>query len=421
MLTLRPAHAARSFLAVALFAATALASAAERLPRAGDDAIDQLVAQVCDKQVVMLGEDAQHGSGATLQAKAEVVRRLVERCGFDAVHFESQLYDFLDFEAAVRAGRATPALLADAIGGFWATTADMQTLIAFLFDRASRSGLDVQGLDPQLGGATQRYAQDRLPGELVSSLGENEREACRADMARFTGWVFDAATPFDDAFRRRVTHCAARVRESASPRDPAAGADVVVRLAENFRMAVALAGKADLDMREQAMFDNLVWLASRRVPAPRIIVWCATAHALRQGRGGSAFSPLGERLAARFGDRIAAIGFSAAAGSIAPPRSAPTPIEPAPAASLEGRAFAGASAPAGDAVFVGRPTLAALGPISSRVVSVARWRTEDWSALLDGILVLREERPPRYLRPPAPMQDAAGWRSARPSPRPPPR
>ena len=73
------------WLLIPLAAALALAGcasapppAAPGAPRAAPSALDSVVADLCSKQVVLLGEPGHHGSGATLQAKVELVRRLTD-------------------------------------------------------------------------------------------------------------------------------------------------------------------------------------------------------------------------------------------------------------------------------------------------------------------------------------------------------
>ena len=87
--------------------------------------------------MVLLGEDSSHGSGATLEAKVAIVERLIEECHFSAVFFESQAYDFLDLELALAARTATPEQLADAIGGLWSTTREIDPLVSFLYQAAA--------------------------------------------------------------------------------------------------------------------------------------------------------------------------------------------------------------------------------------------------------------------------------------------
>src|SRR5262249_1739432 len=60
------------FCAIALFA---LASVSPPCKATETTAIDEAVRDVCGKQVVLLGEDANHGSGATVTLKVALVER----------------------------------------------------------------------------------------------------------------------------------------------------------------------------------------------------------------------------------------------------------------------------------------------------------------------------------------------------------
>ena len=60
-------------LALATLSSGGRAFAGERPSSSAE--IDRLVGDVCDRQVVMLGEDAGHGAGATISAKAVVVEK----------------------------------------------------------------------------------------------------------------------------------------------------------------------------------------------------------------------------------------------------------------------------------------------------------------------------------------------------------
>lgn len=169
-----------ALLALLLFVASGgLAFAAGMAPSAdGSGEIQRLVGDLCSRQVVLLGEDANHGSGRTLELKVTLVQRLIDTCGFNAVLFESQLYDFLDLDRSFAGRSATPAQLADAIGGLWSTTREIDPLVSYLFRQASAGRVKLFGLDPQLGGATGLYAQRHLPAQLAASLAPDRRKAC---------------------------------------------------------------------------------------------------------------------------------------------------------------------------------------------------------------------------------------------------
>ncbi len=57
--------------------------------------LDSIVTDICNKKIVLLGEDANHGSGKTMEVKIALIRRLIEECKFSAVFFESPVYEFL--------------------------------------------------------------------------------------------------------------------------------------------------------------------------------------------------------------------------------------------------------------------------------------------------------------------------------------
>jgi len=86
--------------------------------------LDRVIRDVCNKRVVLLGEDSHHGGGGTMAAKTALVRRLMDECGFSAVVFEASLAEFVDLNRAFAAGKASRAHVADAIGGLWSVAGE---------------------------------------------------------------------------------------------------------------------------------------------------------------------------------------------------------------------------------------------------------------------------------------------------------
>jgi erythromycin esterase-like protein len=116
--------------------------------------LDGLVNDVCTKSVVLLGEEGHHAGGHTVEVKSELVKRLIERCGFNAVYFESSAYEFYDLNRRLAAGTSAREQVADAIGGLWSTSNAIDPLVAYLYTQASVGRIRLAGLDPQLGTAT---------------------------------------------------------------------------------------------------------------------------------------------------------------------------------------------------------------------------------------------------------------------------
>jgi erythromycin esterase-like protein len=361
--------------------------------KAAEDAeVDRLVRDVCDKQVVLLGEDANHGSGATVALKVNIVEQLVDRCGFRRVAFESGFYDFVNFWRAADRGEATQAQLADAIGGLWSTTSELQPLLPFLLTRANRRAINVIGLDLQPGGATYRYAQRSMPDDLATYLGGDRKTACRDEIDRLTNWRYDDKTSFyDDATRARIRSCAIEIENAAKRRESSPNDAADAAMASNLAASVDLEGPEAAARRDKAMYENLAWYLAKDGKRVKTIVWCATVHASKAPSSSrSDLKPMGAYVRDALGDRSAAIGFSALSGDYGRPEQPPKKLIPAPDESLEARSLSGF---AGDLRYLDREALDTAGEIPARALNYARFDSANWHRLVDGIVVVRNEEP----------------------------
>src|SRR5437868_12978208 len=66
--------------------------------------VDAVVREMCRKTVALIGESPVHGFGKTLEFKVELVRRLIDDCHYNALFFESGIYDFLNLQEQVKSG-----------------------------------------------------------------------------------------------------------------------------------------------------------------------------------------------------------------------------------------------------------------------------------------------------------------------------
>ena len=380
-----------------------LCSAAALPAHAASDAaaLDRAVRDVCDKQVVLLGEDATHGSGKTLEIKVELITRLIDRCGFSAVAFESQIYDFLALERSFATSSAKPAQLADAIGGLWSTTREIEPLVSYLFERAARGQVRLVGLDPQVGGATQHYTQALLPRELSGYLEAGRQQECAEQLERLTDYRYDAATPYDETAREQLRACAVEIQARAENQADRNGAVFAARMALNLSRYLDMSSDDASNVRDRAMFDNLMWHRSRFTAGMKTIVWCATVHAVKQAPVDSKLIPIGHYVHQALGVRAAAIGFSALTGSYGRPNRPPTILAAAPPGALEQLAL---QDPTQEIVYINAAQLRKRGEVAARTINYPRFITARWDQLLDGIIVLRQERPPEYVRSAKPQQ-----------------
>lgn len=364
--------------------------------------MDRLVADVCGKQVVLLGEDSHHGSGSTLEAKAEIVERLIGECHFSAVFFESQVYDFIGLREALSDKLATPAQVADSIGGLWSTTAEMDPLIDYLFRAASDRQVVLAGLDLQTGGATNFYTQQRLPSRLARYLEGRERARCEVALHRLTNWEYDDESLYDDNAIRQLRSCLVDIQAGIAKHADTSAADSTF-MASNLMQSLDM--PSDAGLRDAAMYKNFLWLRQRLPANAKIVVWCATIHARKTGADQpGAATPMGAYIHELLGARAAAIGFSALSGSYGRMGRQTVELIPAAPDSLEGRALAHYDGPVR---YVDSRQLHAYGKIAGRAIEYGKPQSRDWGDVIDGLVVLRQEQPPHYVHGAKPRQSPA--------------
>ena len=342
---------------------------------------------VCGKQVVILGELPSHGEARAFEAKAKIVQRLIDRCGFDALLFEAPLYDFIGFQEGGEQHRAVAAQLDRAIGRFW-WTRELTDWRRWLFRRAAQGGLVLGGLDDQVS-VTSDYARATLPGLVAASSLQGASE-CEQVVARHLDWRYDAGTPFDEPEQIRLQRCvreaadALAVRAEGSRRTPERA--MLENLANYIDRQRGAPGSLD---RDEVMYRNALWHIERMPAASKVIIWTATVHASRtQGRLPQ--QPLGAWLAAEWGPGLASVGFTAFAGWSSMAGQPRKPLPEAPPGSLEARATEG-NAPW---VFLNASALRRIGHAPSRLLG--SFTEADWSAYFDGVVVIREEVAPVF-------------------------
>lgn len=390
-----------------------------------EQAAARVAAAVCDKRIVLLGELPEHGHARGFGVKARIVEHLVARCGFRAVLFEAGSFDFFGLERAIAATRRAPRgpagaaagagrtdsldlALARAIGGFW-WTRELAGWRRWLLHEALAGHVALGGLDDQPS-ATAAYARATLPGQVGAAVPPARAAECRDAVARYFGWGYTEALPYDSAERARLADCTrlASDRALAARTSTARAADrtpdevMLVDIASYFARerdrGDAGGGGAGTPDRDLAMAQHLAWWSARLPPDARIVVWTATVHAARAPGASPVLPlrvpPLGARLAERWGDRLAVIGFTALRGEWSRAGGPVQPLAPLPPHALEARALAGAAADTAGWAYLDRAALRSLGSVPSRLLGEVT--TTDWSIAFDGVLVIRDEAAPTF-------------------------
>ena len=368
-----------AFASLALLVSTATAQATQRSP------VDQVVAAGCDKNLVLLGELPSHGEAKAFEAKAQVVTRLVEECGFDALLFEAPMYEFEALRQPAPDQTAPVVGLENAIGRFW-TTAELAGWRTWLLAQTAGGRLRVGGIDDQPG-ATSARTRRLLPGLIAAAMPASDGLQCREVVARHLTWGYTEQTPFDGDEKARLLGCANAAQATLSEQAPAAG---TTALASAFRRYVRRqAGDERAPTRDDSMLSALEWHLAALPRGSRVVIWTSTVHAAREP-GGRSYVPLGHWLAQSHGKQFLAVGFTAAAGTSSMAGAGPRTLEVAPPESLEARAL-GESL---DSAYVGGALLRSMDGRPSRLYGT--FSAHPWSRHFDAVVVYRNESAPTF-------------------------
>lgn len=386
----------RNWIATLALSLAAVSAHAETAP-AFDASLDSATKALCSKQVALIGESGFHGDGETVAFKVALVQRLANRCHFGAVLFEASHYDFLALDRARREHRpVSQELLAAAVGQLWNLDTAFAPLLRFLHARFEMGRLALGGIDDQLGVRGAVYSNDVLPTELARYASADMRRPCAQALRARIGRADPADAP--DA-RTDLVACLADIRAGVN-RSAAIDAVTRAELREmvdaigRFVARDAIDGRYYAPARDRSMFATFRWIMSRLPKGTKVLVWAANEHVAKDARQSPSFADggnFGSLVHAAYGARAYALGFSAAGGSFRWSSSEARQIPPAPPGSLEAVAITGTKAPS---AFLEYRQLCRLGTRPGAVFG-HRYVDAQWSAVFDGLVVFRTERPPR--------------------------
>lgn len=368
-------------------------------------------------RLVLLGE-ADHRSGSDFLAKTRLVKFLHRELGFDLLAFEAPMYDMMVAWDRLLAG--TPAQDAFRLGaGTWADAVQMQPLSAYVGEHArGKYPLEIAGFDHQHQIASlfhftddlSAFLKDRGVGGPLAKPESSER-AVLQDLSQVLSRYGVAPRPTAAAVRAFMAAVDESVATVSAMPDSRGRqwAQILRNVACHARFVWGQLGIGSCN-RDQQMAENLLWLANDRYRGRKIIVWTATAHAVRvpklsllgvpDGQGGDASSMgryVGEALRSQ-SYVIAMTSYSGRGNREIVVDQNPLPeLEELVAATglrygfLDLRRVADGSWLRGE--FLARP--------AGHTTIAARW-----SDLLDALVFVREQEPRRSAGPPAESAEA---------------
>jgi erythromycin esterase len=350
-----------------------------------------------EARVVNLGE-ATHGDGAAFLAKTRLVKYLHQRLGFDVLVLESSLYTCTKMWSALVGGAQAYDAAALCVFDTWKESAQMQPLFEYLADNARTDHpLAVWGMDPQLSGSAsnavllhdieQVFGEERVREfaathhRLLDVMTRRSPEQTAADEASLRSLRQSVESlPHEEApFWRRVVEGMLYMHEDHR------------LFHENGRKVAVRA----LNLRDEEMARNLIWLALERFPDRKLIVWSASIHGARavpQEERATPREVMGEFVSAELGDAYSSVGFLAYEGAyrvVTDPRT--YTLERAAPDSLEGM-FVAAGIENGILGLRGAPFGPFERPLVARPMGYET-RRASWPAVFDAVVFIRTMTP----------------------------
>ncbi|MEK7729093.1 MAG: erythromycin esterase family protein [candidate division KSB1 bacterium] len=356
-------------------------------------------------RLLLLGE-ATHGDGATFAAKVRLIKFLHREMGFEVLAFESGMYDCEKAWSLIQSGMPAAKAAHQSLFGLWSESRQVQPVFEYIDTmRESERPLRLTGFDLQFSG---KISRDSLLVDLenflrAASVDTSSWLVVKTTLdtlfrfnSRFRKMTAPRQEDFYNASRRLREGIASAQFDDASqavhatsntPLPPSRGelsqqhpehspleggqggvslerinhsqfatssrANFWLQLLKSTETLLRFSWNANFDkpdpkilnLRDQQMGENLLWLARKRFANKKIIVWAATSHSSRNRQnirapnrgaiGESGMVPMGDYVWKELGAQSYVLGFVAHHGRSGVRGRSPWDLAAPRASSLE--------------------------------------------------------------------------------------
>ncbi len=269
-----------------------------------------------DKRIVFLGESS-HGVAQFNLAKTRLIQFLHQEMGYNVLAFESGLGDVMNAQGKIDK-QAALQKMKDAIFGVWWTKETLPLFEYAKTTQATEKPLVLAGFDIQQQGAFTNGNWLQNP-QLAQQFSDAEKQLAEWSSSKDVKGYQKEKTAIINVYKQVKAQVQTKEKElqKAYPNELQIVKLMERTLADRIRLAdeyVELTIQSNIEMeqnkyesflttmewRDQAMMENLLWLAEEVYPTEKFIVWAHNDH-IRKAQSDVMGSPypvklMGERL-----------------------------------------------------------------------------------------------------------------------------
>lgn len=291
-------------------------ASSQKIPSNKFEDLEMLKPILHDKRIVFLGESS-HGVAQFNLVKTRLIQFLHQEMGYNVLAFESGLGDVMNAQGKIDK-QAAQQTMKDAIFGVWWTKETLPLFEYAKTTQASEKPLVLAGFDIQQQGAFTNGDWLQTP-QLAKQFRDAEKQLAEWSSSKDLKGYQKEKTAIINVYKQVKSQVRQKEKElqKVYPNELQIVKLMERTLADRIRLAdeyVELTIQSNIEMeqnkyesflktmewRDQAMMENLLWLAEEVYPTEKFIVWAHNDH-IRKAQSDVTGSPypvklMGERL-----------------------------------------------------------------------------------------------------------------------------
>ena len=327
----------------------------QKIPANKFEDLEMLKPLLHDKRIVFLGESS-HGVAQFNLAKTRLIQFLHQDMGYNVLAFESGMGNVMNAQGQIDK-QAALQTMKDAIFGVWWTKETLPLFDYAKSTQATEQPLVLTGFDIQQQGAFTNGDWLQNP-KLAQQFNEAEKQLAEWSSGKDLKGYQKVKTTIIDVYKQVKSQIQIKEKElqAAYPKEPHIVKLMDRTLADRIRLAdeyIELTIQSNIDIeqnniesflqtmewRDQAMMENLLWLAEEVYPTEKFIVWAHNDH-IRKAQSDVMGSPypvklMGERLPDIYKKYSYVLGLYMTSGETANNMGEPMPVLPPVKGSIE--------------------------------------------------------------------------------------